>query len=1131
MLQKTSCHFLLTNALFGCCLAIIRCVQKASVKWDVTDPCGHSIQTEATFSLVDEEPPTLTGGQNKTVTCDGTSMRKELQAWIDDHGGLNATDECSEAITWSHSPYPPKLSNTCPQTVAVTFTATDSCGNDAVSDELTFSVVDQTPPFVTKPPTDTEVECNPSLNTHQLTAWLRNYASMDADDSCYPSPRKCPVFEEVVAGGCLYCGNLYAPVCCEGTEYVNMCHAHCQGKNYGDYTIGPCTTTAAANVQETTPAVCASCQNDYDPVCVRGDTNFDNPCLAFCHKEFEFIHGVCSYTQQAPQSDCSYCDFGVGGVVCGADENSYPTPCHASCNDVFSYYEGACMQQEEITQCGPSTLGWDVIASNNAGQIGSECETIIEANVTATDDCGNSVTNGTAFTVSDKLAPAISPAASDHTVECNKLANVIGKRSYKQRNGGAVASDQCTNGVDWSNKQIISADTCPHEISYTFAAEDACGNTDTTTGKLIIEDTVAPYFIIPAQDLTLQCQPDGNYAEIEAYLTSKGSATADDECRWEESITTLIPPADLKWHIPAVPEIVPGCTQKHVFMFGISDSCMNVAQSEGVVTVEDNAAPTITRQPTNGKAPCGPNAQAELQAWLDSVGTAMADDECGNGVKWSYNFPGFADDSCGQQVELRFIASDKCGNSVTTEPAMFEIYDDLDPEITGVTDKSIECSKAGYDRKLEKWLSEHADGSCTDQCDSNPLIKDNNPSLTFMDAAALQNESLCQNMHLNATFTCMDDCGNAVNQTAAFYAIDTQPPQIYGYGTDLVHYCDERCTDTLFKENADAKVLFQKWTEQEYGCLTVEDCNEVSWSFAVAATDAKTYDVNNLCGTSGKVEFTATDACGKNSSRTLNFQFPTSPTLPPPAIPLVHLPPTQPAIVPPPTAPLTRPVVTFTLPTVSSTTITTTVTRTTKTTLPPPPAPVVTPSPPNPTVQVCTPAVVDVCTGLTMFDQARGMGSSSGSRPTSLMFEYVGGGIITNRQDGKASVSGASVSSTATISGGGTSKTGVTVGDQFSLSTNGGSSSSFTISGGGGTQYITIHTSCSKALSTGDIFGGLKIIGFNGQKQGESCVVRTITTTKTTVVTQPIVITTVCARTKAFVLCNVCLCLELGLCE
>ena len=33
----------------------------------------------------------------------------------------------------------------------------------------------------------------------------------------------------------------------------------------------------------------------------------------------------------------------------------------------------------------------------------------------------------------------------------------------------------------------------------------------------------------------------------------------------------------------------------------------------------------------------------------------------------------------------------------------------------------------------------------------------------------------------------------------------------------------------------------------------------------------------------------------------------------------------------------------------------------------------------------------------------------------------------------------------------------------------------------GGTQQVEVHTSCSKALNTGDIFGGLKLIGFNGQ--------------------------------------------------
>jgi hypothetical protein len=118
-------------------------------------------------------------------------------------------------------------------------------------------------------------------------------------------------------------------------------------------------------------------------------------------------------------------------------------------------------------------------------------------------------------------------------------------------------------------------------------------------------------------------------------------------------------------------------------------------------------------------------------------------------------------------------------------------------------------------------------------------------------------------------------------------------------------------------------------------------------------------------------------------------------------------------------------------------------------------------------------------------------------KPTSLTFKYTGGGCgaSNNPQSGKFICSGSvntalpiTVSnqdsyqqSTTTVSPGGTitfTKGGSTLSAQ----------SDFTLTNSGGTEKLSIHTSCSQPLHIGDVFGDFTLVGFNGQTGGNAIV-------------------------------------------
>ncbi|MDT0559690.1 hypothetical protein RM697_13635, partial [Ichthyenterobacterium sp. W332] len=130
-----------------------------TVVFTATDDCNNSEITTATFTIIDTTDPSIdVEAEDETVECDGEGNEDELQAWLDDNGGAEASDLCG-SVTWSND-YD-KLSDDCGETgsAVVTFTATDECLNTSTT-SATFTIEDTTAPDFTFVPEDAELECD-----------------------------------------------------------------------------------------------------------------------------------------------------------------------------------------------------------------------------------------------------------------------------------------------------------------------------------------------------------------------------------------------------------------------------------------------------------------------------------------------------------------------------------------------------------------------------------------------------------------------------------------------------------------------------------------------------------------------------------------------------------------------------------------------------------------------------------------------------------------------------------------------------------------------------------------------------------------------------------------------------------
>jgi gliding motility-associated-like protein len=177
----------------------------------------------------------------------------------------------------------------------------------------------------------------------------------------------------------------------------------------------------------------------------------------------------------------------------------------------------------------------------------------------------------------------INIVATNLTVECDGNGNVDDLNNWLASQGGASATDSCSN-VTWTNSYSALSDECgaTGSASVTFTATDDCGNVATASATFTIVDTVPPNMDIEATDLTVECDGNGNLDQLNDWLANQGGASASDACSditWTNDYTSLT--------------TLCGNTGSATVTFNVRDECGNIASTIAIFTIEDTTAPTI----------------------------------------------------------------------------------------------------------------------------------------------------------------------------------------------------------------------------------------------------------------------------------------------------------------------------------------------------------------------------------------------------------------------------------------------------------------------------------------------------------------------------------------------------------
>lgn len=155
------------------------------------DECGNvSNMTLATFTIEDTTDPQFNDSPpDLTVECDGVGNTIDIQAWVDDYvANANVSDGCTATadLVITHDWDGSGFTASCDETIDVTFTVTDQCGNFGEV-EGTIEVEDTTPPNLDTPAQDLFLTCDPANNPMDITDWLASGANASYSDLCTPA--------------------------------------------------------------------------------------------------------------------------------------------------------------------------------------------------------------------------------------------------------------------------------------------------------------------------------------------------------------------------------------------------------------------------------------------------------------------------------------------------------------------------------------------------------------------------------------------------------------------------------------------------------------------------------------------------------------------------------------------------------------------------------------------------------------------------------------------------------------------------------------------------------------------------------------------------------------------------------
>ena len=755
--------------------------------WTATDACGNASTASQTINVQDTTAPVIAAlPADSTIDCSVTP----------EFAQATATDACGSDVTLTFEDVTTPGACEGEYSITRTWTATDACGNASTASQ-TINVQDTTAPVIAALPADSTIDCSVTPEFAQATA----------TDGC--GSEVTLTFEDVTTPGA-----------CEGEYSITRTWTAtdaCGNASTASQTINMVDNVAP--VLSVPADATVECSESTEPSATGMATATDS-CGEVTITHVDTAEEGCGNTQTITRTwtatdECGNTTSNTQ-IITVVDTTppvlTVPADVTLECTGLSRMYGEA----TATDACGNVIITFEDSAVEGCG-----VTQVISRTWTATDECGNSVSEIQTISIVDTTAPTITIPA-DITVECSESTDPLAT-------GSATGEDMC-GSVQVTFDDVVTDGDCEGEysINRTWTVTDECGNTTTGTQMISVVDTTAPIIDNPASDIVVDCDDSGSNSALEAWLNSNGGATASDACSTTLTWTNNYNGA------------TSDCSSPIEVIFTVSDGCGNSTSTSATYAIQDVIAPEITTPAADLTVECdGLGNMTDLQTWLEGNAGATAFDKC-SAVTWSNDFDGLSDE-CGAtgSATVTFTATDGCGNSSSTT-AKFTIVDTTAPVIDplpAVT--TIDCSVA----------VEFTQATATDLCSGDDM------TFTFEDVTT---PGACEGEYsITRTWTVKDACGNASTASQTINVQDITAPVIAELPAETTIDCS----------------VTPEFTQ----AVATDACgSEVTLTFEDVTTPGDCEGDYSITRT-----WTATDACGNASTatQTINVKDVTAPVI------------------------------------------------------------------------------------------------------------------------------------------------------------------------------------------------------------------------------------------------------------
>jgi peroxiredoxin len=287
---------------------------------------------------------------------------------------------------------------------------------------------------------------------------------------------------------------------------------------------------------------------------------------------------------------------------------------------------------------------------------GASCPEVVTRIYSIADSCGNTNTCSQIITIDDAEVPVINcPAAL--TAICDISEQPVYTNYAAFQGAGGSATDNC--GIDGATFQLLSETSdgasCPEVVTRIYSTADSCGNTNTCSQIITIDDAENPVINCPGA-LTAICdiseQPA--YANYAGFQGAGGSAT--DNCGIDGTTFQVVSETS---DGASCPEVV-------TRIYSIADSCSNTNTCSQIITIDDAENPIINC-PAALTAVCDISEQPAYTTYASfQAAGGSSTDNCGiDGATFQLVSETSDGASCPEVVTRIYSIADSCGNTNT----------------------------------------------------------------------------------------------------------------------------------------------------------------------------------------------------------------------------------------------------------------------------------------------------------------------------------------------------------------------------------------------------------------------------------------------------------------------------------